>query len=162
MLRKSYLIIFAFIPAIVGYLYNFFLIQLLKIPSLITFLFYILPILILSFWFWVGGKFAQRNVKVFPAILIGNSIGIVSLLLYLWQFVFVSSDSRSLYLAGFSQDFSAGLSFFTARFAILFEPEKNVIGQATAIGIQVLGLLFMLIVFTLGYYLKKRKLRVNA
>ena len=134
----------------------------LMIPSFETFLFYVLPVVLLSFWFWVGGKFAQRNIKAFLAILIGNSIGIVSLLMYLWQFVLVSSANRSLYLAGFSQAFSGGLVSFTTRFAILFEPEKNVFGQTTEIATQALGLLFMLIVFTLGYYLKKRKRKVNA
>jgi len=58
MLKKSSLIIFAFIPTIIGYFYN-----LLFTPALIIFLLYILPIFMLFLWFWVGGKFANLNLR---------------------------------------------------------------------------------------------------
>lgn len=155
MSKKLSLIIFAFIPTIIGYFYN-----ILFTPALASFLLYILPIFMLSLWFWVGGRFAQMNIKAFPSILIGNSLGIVSLIVYLWQFNMVSEGHRNLTLAGLSQAFSASTGMYIARLAILIQPEKNVVGHATITTMQVLGLIPMIIIFTIGYYFNKRKVRL--
>jgi len=152
-MKKPYLIFFVFIPTLIGYFYN-----ILFIPALASFLFYILPIFMLYLWFWVGGKFAQMNIKAFPSILIGNSLGIVSLIIYFWQFSIVAEGQRNLTLAGLSQAFSASLGMYIVNLALLIQPEKNVVGHTTIALIQVLGLILMILIFTIGYYLNKRKI----
>lgn len=154
-MKKITLTLLVLAPPIIGYLYN-----LIFSVSLWGFLLYLSPISLLLFWFWVGWKFAETNMNVYQSVFIGNSLGIVSLIIYLWQFLYVSDEHRNMFLAVFSQGFSSCLSIFTARFAILFEPEKNVIGNATYIATQVLGLLLMATVFTIGYYWHKRKTRI--
>jgi hypothetical protein len=114
----------------------------------------------LSLWFWVGGKFAKMKIKAFPSILIGNSIGIVSLIVYLWQFFIVSEVHRNLTLAGLSQAFSASTGMHIIRLAILIQPEKYAIDRTTVTIIQILGLILMIIIFTIGYYFNKRKVRL--
>ena len=65
-----------------------------------------------------------------------------------------SDDTRNLFLAGLSQCFTAsGPIFLTARIAILFEPQKNVIGQASATAMQVIGAVLMIFIFAAGYIL---------
>ncbi|MCB2290750.1 hypothetical protein LGK97_13470 [Clostridium sp. CS001] len=155
MSKKLSVIIFMFIPTTIGYFYN-----ILFTPTLASFLFYILPIFMFFLWFWVGGKFAQMNIKVLPSILVGNSIGIVSLIVYLWQFGLVSEAHRSLTLAGLSQMFSASTGMYIVRIAILIQPERNVVGHSTNTIIQILGLILMIIIFTIGYYFNKRKVRL--
>jgi len=154
MSKKLSLIIFVFIPTIIGYFYNILFIPALALAS---FLLYILPVFMLSLWFWVGGRFAQMNVKAVPSILIGNSIGIVSLIVYLWQFSLVSEGHRNLTLTGLSQAFSASIGIYIARLAILIQPEKNFVGHVTITIMQILGLILMIIVFTIGYYFNKKK-----
>jgi len=45
----------------------------------------------------------------------------------------------------------------TAKFALLFEPEKNTISLTSATVMQILGLLLMVIIFMLGYGFGKMK-----
>lgn len=52
--------------------------------------------------------------------------------------------------------YSSTISVFIAKLGRIFEPNKNVTGIMTLSAIQVLGLLFMIIIFTLGFYNKKK------
>lgn len=156
MLKKSSLIIFAFIPTIMGYFYD-----LLFRPALIVFLLYILPIFMFFLWFWVGGKFAKMNIKVLTSILIGNSIGIVSLLVYLWQFFIISEEQRNLTLAGLSQAFSTATGIYVIKLAVVIQPEKHIVGITTITITQILGLILMMGIFAAGYYFNKRKVNLT-
>ena len=80
--KKSELVLLTFVPILVGYLINatFF------IPVIGTLLFYILPIVVLAFWFWLGSQYSKTDWGMVPSILIGSATGVLSLALYLWQF----------------------------------------------------------------------------
>lgn len=151
LIKMKIAMLMIFVPTIIGYIYN----MLLRIPILGMLLFYISPLLMIVFWFKVGGKFGELDKNIFFSVLVGNSLGIVSLLIYFWQFLLLSEERRNLLLAGFSQMFSTGVVMLTAPIAILFEPDKNNIGRTTGTAMQVLGLVLMILVFTMGYLWKK-------
>ncbi|MBU3146693.1 hypothetical protein [Clostridium sp. CF012] len=157
MLKKLDPIIFMFVPTIIGYFSNVLFTP--ALPALSIFLFYILPIFMLYFWYWVGGKFAQKNIKAFPSILIGNSLGIVSLIIYFWQFFIVLGGQRVVPSTELSQAFSASLGMYIVRFANLFKFQSY--GTTVTVG-QVLGLILMIIIFTAGYYFNKRKIELYS
>ena len=147
-MRKGILIILTLIPVIAGYILNLTL----MIPEIGTLFYYLIPVVIMGFWFYLGKLYSETTWHIVPALLIGNAVGILSLLLYIWQFLWNSDDTRNLFLAGLSQMFVAsGPTFLTAKFAILFEPQKNMIGNATTTGIQIIGVVLMILIFAAGY-----------
>jgi hypothetical protein len=156
MFKRIYPIFFIFVPSIIGYLHNIFTPLILSIPTYFSLYWYGSAILIAYFWFWVGGKFAQSSMKILASVLIGNLLGIVSLFVYLWQYLLIPETHRNHYLATSSQYFSDTISVFIGKLAYLFEPNKNVIGMVTYTAIQILGLLLMIIIFTIGFKFKKR------
>lgn len=50
--------------------------------------------------------------------------------------------------------FSAPLSFLSARIGILFTPDE--VNQTTFLVMQIVGLIIMIMVFSMGYVYKKR------
>lgn len=119
-----------------------------------------MPFTVLLLWFWIGRKFVQTKIPAFYAIFIGNSVGILSLLLYIWQFGFLSDQQRNIFLAGLSQHFSSTIIFLTAKIAVLFQPQKNVIDSTTFTSIQIIGLLVMILTFTAGFFYEKKRLDI--
>jgi hypothetical protein len=147
----------ALVPVILGYILNMTLI----VPFVGSIVYYILPLLTLVLWFWIGSKYGQTNWNILQSILIGNLVGFISLGLYLWQFTVLNDDKRDLFIAGFSQMFTACTNIFTVRIAILFEAEQNAITQTSATALQYLGLILMVVVFAFGYVYGKRKSQNN-
>ncbi len=158
MFRKLGLFIFSFAPIGIGYLHN--LLTRWIIFSPISFIFtiywYASPILMACFWFWAGGRFAQRNMKIFTSLLIGHFLGIVSLFVYFWQYIWISDSQRSSF-APISLMFSSTIGIALTRLGRLFEPDKSRIGVVTLGATYSMGLVLMIIIFTLGFYYKKRK-----
>ena len=153
-LRKYRWVLFTFIPVIVGYIVNIFI----MIPFVGMLLFYVLPILTTIFWYRIGGQYAEANWKLIPATLISNSSGLVSLLIYLWQFLIQTDDTRSMFLAGWSQMFSASVPLYLlGGIARLFETQPDYVGRASMVALQVLALVYMMIVFVAGFLHKKNK-----
>lgn len=161
-MKRVFYLLFIFAPALIGYIYNSMLIKIIFIPLFGTLIFYLVPFAMLIFWFWVGQKFAQTKLNIFPAVLLGNSIGIISLPVYIWQFVILSDQQRILFFAAFSQFFSISINYLTLKIAVLFEPQKNYIGSVTLTASQIIGLITMLLVFTVGFIYKKKKLNVQS
>jgi hypothetical protein len=151
-MKKAKLLLMVLSPILIGLLFNNFL---LFIPLFI----YIAPFLMIVYWFWVGTKFTENVKNPTKAIVLANSIGIISLALYYWQFVIVADKERNLILAGFSQMFTAPFSYITARIGFIFEQTPNEITQGTTLVMQVTGLILMIIVFFSGYFYKKNHLK---
>ena len=120
--------------------------------------FYLLPLLTTAFWFYLGKQFA-RKWKPVPAVLIAHTVGICSLLVYLWQFLLETDETRSWTLAGFSQMFSASTPLYLfGRIARLVERQPNYAGRATMVAMQVIALVYMAIVFCIGIYWEKKRI----
>ena len=158
-MKKIVLFILTFVPIIIGYLVE----NSLMIPVIGLLNFYVLPLLTPVFWCWLGIKYSRSSWKAIPSLLIGNATGILSLLIYLWQFVFKTAETRNITLAVASQMFSASTpTYLLGRLAILFESQSNYTGQTTLVALQVISLIFMIIVFLCGYIWGKKKLQYTA
>ena len=152
-MKRSVLILLSFVPVVVGWLVNI----LLMVPVIGMASFYLLPLLTTVFWFFLGKQYA-RKWKAVPGVLIAHTVGICSLLIYLWQFLLETDATRNLILAGFSQMFSASTPLYLiGRIAVLFERQPNYAGEATMVAMQVIGLVYMVIVFSVGMYLEKKR-----
>ena len=151
-MKKVLLVLAAFVPVLVGVVVNYTL----AIPLIGPLLFTLLPLLTTAFWAFLGWQYARSGWKALPAVLTANSLGILSLAVYLWQFFGHTDEARNLALAGAPQMFSASTpTWFLGRFAILFESLPNYVGRAAMMGLQVLALVYMILVFVCGFATEK-------
>ena len=105
----------------------------------------------------MGRQFEKSTFKTIPAILIGNATGIISLLIYLWQFLLVTSENRNAFLAGFSQMYNASVpGYLFGGIARLFETEPNYVGIRTFVALHVICEIYMIIVFVIGMMVEKK------
>lgn len=151
---KLQLCLYALSPVIIGYLYNL----LVLVPGLGSLLFWCVPFLLLIYWFCVGRKFAVGINNPVIAIIIGNIFGIISVLIYYWEFIILTDVQRNLWLAGFSQCFSATISPITSKIGILFETEPYTITQTTINLMQFTGFILMVFIFSIGYFVNYKRL----
>ena len=152
-MKKSVLILLSLIPVVVGWLVNI----LIMVPVIGMAGFYLLPMLTTVFWFFLGKQYA-RKWKAMPAVLIAHTVGICSLLIYLWQFLLETDVTRNLTLAAFSQMFSASAPLYLiGKIAVFFESQPDYVGSASMVAMQVIGLVYMVIVFSVGVYLEKKR-----
>ncbi|MBQ3535036.1 MAG: hypothetical protein IJA56_07760 [Clostridia bacterium] len=152
-MKKSVLISLSLVPVVVGWFVNI----LILVPVIGMAGFYLLPLLTTVFWFSLGKQYARKWNAV-PAVLIAHAVGILSLLIYLWQFLFETDTTRNLSFAAFSQMFSASTPLYLfGRIAMLFESQPNYAGRASMVAMQVIGLVYMVIVFSVGVYLEKKQ-----
>lgn len=147
MMRKSKLIILSISPILIGCILNYLVL-------LMPFLIYLAPFLMIAYWFWVGKEFAKIIKNPIIAILLANSIGIISLLLYYWQFVILQASERNLFISGFSQMFTTPLDYISALMNFIFKAH-NEATYVTTLAMQTLELILMLIVFSSGYFYMK-------
>ena len=152
-MKKSVLVLLTLVPVIVGYFVNI----LIMVPVIGMAGFYLLPLLTTVLWFYLGKQYARRWKPV-PAVLIAHTVGICSLLVYLWQFLLETDATRSVILAGFSQMFSASTPLYLfGRIARLFESQPNYAGRATMVAMQVIALVYMAIIFCIGICWEKKR-----
>jgi len=152
-MKKSVLILLSLVPIVVGWIINI----LIMVPVIGMAGFYLLPLVTTVFWFFLGKQYARKWNAV-PAVLIAHTVGIFSLLIYLWQFLLETDVTRNLTLAAFSQMFSASTPLYLiGRIAVLFESQPNYAGRASMVAMQIIGLVYMVIVFSVGLFLEKKR-----
>ncbi len=152
-MKKSVLFLLALVPVAVGYLVNI----LILVPVIGMAGFYLIPLFTTAFWIYLGRQYARRW-KTVPALLIAHAVGFCSLLVYLWQFLLETDETRSRTLAAFSQMFSASTPLYLfGGLARLVESQPNYVGRASMVALQVIALIYMILVFCIGIYLEKRK-----
>ena len=152
-MKKSVLLLSTLVPVVVGYLVN----VLIMVPVIGMASFYLLPLVTTVFWFYMGKQYARRW-KAVSAVLIAHTVGFCSLLVFLWQFLLETDETRNLTLAVFSQMFSASTPLYLfGGIARFFESQPNYAGRATIVAMQVIALVYMMIVFCIGIYMEKRK-----
>ena len=152
-MKKSVLFLLSLVPVAVGSLAA----TLISVPVVGIASFYLLPLLTTAFWIYLGRQYARRWRTV-PAVLIAHAVGFCSLLIYLWQFLLETDETRSLPLAAFSQMFSASTPLYLfGGIARLVESQPNYAGRASLAAMQVIALIYMMIVFCVGIYWEKRK-----
>ena len=96
-------------------------------------------------------------MKMAAAMALANVPGVSSLLLYLWQFLLETDESRSMFLSGLSQMFSASTPLYLfGGLARLFESQPNYAGRTSMVALQVIAVVYMAAVFAAGVVREKR------
>ncbi len=145
---KKLLVLLTFVPIAAGWLINLTI----GIPLIGLFMFYLLPFAVLFFWFWLGEQFAQTDWGFFPSVIIGSATGLISLVLYIWQFLFETEETRNLFIAGLSQMYSASIpGYLFGWLARLFESQPHYIGRTSFLALQVIAVILMMVIFVCGY-----------
>lgn len=116
-----------------------------------------LSILMLAYWLWAGTFFGQHVAHPARAILTTHALGIIALMVYVWQFRLVSGESRIMPLAALSQLFSGPLSRLSAIIALILQSGRGDTTPDTLLLMQINGLLLMLVAFSVGYFLKRHR-----
>lgn len=152
---KIRLILLAIAPMLIGYIYNLSL--LLMIPIIAQVLYYVVPILLIIYWYYVGEIYLKHIKNPFIAVLTGNSFAILSLVIYIWQFIILDDQNRSTIFAIIAQCFFAPIYILTAKIGPLFEPKPNSITQISVNVMNISALIIMVAVFVIGYMVHRRK-----
>ena len=138
----------AFIPVFAGMLFVGAIFMLLSFPVLL----YLGAWGTLLLWGLTGYLFAKWKTSIIYAILVANSIGIISVPLYAWQLYtppFGSPLYSMPFIAHLSQMFYIPTTTLTLRITQALIP--NSVWPALAVWRQVTGLALMMLVFTAGF-----------
>ena len=103
------------------------------------------------FWFWVGMKLFCLSGNKIKNFFIGNSIWLLSFLLYLWQFALLDDESRNMFLAGISQYYVLPFIWSGVKLSLLFTDTIH------GITITIISFISMLLVFMVGFIVGKIK-----
>lgn len=156
-MKKGILLLLTLVPVAVGYLVNL----LLAVPGIGGVCFWMLPLATTVFWFFLARGYARTSWNALSSVLLGNAVGILSLLVYLWQFVLETDATRNMGLAAASQMFSAAVpTYLFGRWISLFEQPGH-IGRTSMITLQVIAVVYMIAVFVCGYVWEKVKKRMG-
>ncbi|MGE7925270.1 hypothetical protein ACQKND_19095 [Viridibacillus arvi] len=127
-------------PGIYGYLAH---------QSMIPFYPLIAQIVFLIYWLWVGyiiGRFSKSSMK---GLFLGNSVWLISLVLFIWQFVLTDEVGRLGNIAAIPQYYILPFVWLASKFAALL----TMIDGSTII---ILTFICMLVVFVSGFRLGKK------
>ncbi len=139
-MKKIILILLTLVPILIGWLINVFI----YIPKVGMALFYVLPFVVLVFWFWLGRQYAKTDWSPLSAIIIGSASGLISLVLYIWQFHIITEEARNILIAALSQMYFAAV------------PEWIFARSGIYIVIHIIALVLMIAVFAFGYITRKK------
>ncbi|MEJ8302778.1 hypothetical protein [Saccharibacillus sacchari] len=105
-----------------------------------------------AFWLWVGMRFALLSGNSLKNFAWGNSLWLISFLLFLWQFILTDDANRNMAIAAVSQNYM--LSFLTSGVWIYRLSETDSID---ATPIMTLAYIVMVVVFAIGFVWGKIK-----
>lgn len=142
MTENNKLTILVLIPLIYGIVSNTFMLIIHPLLSQLVFA---------VFWFWIGMKFSYLSGNKVKSFFIGNSIWLLSFLLYLWQFVLLDDESRNMFLALISQYYMLPFIWSGTQLSLLFTDVFH------GTSITIISYLSMLLVFTVGFMIGKIK-----
>lgn len=106
---------------------------------------WLINIVFLLYWFWVGKLFGQLRYNKVLVFLLGNVLWALSFGLFIWQFVFVDDTNRNLLIAAFSQLYVVLNVVLSSRIIMLFNNSIH--------GTQIVSIsyIIMLLVFVSGF-----------
>ncbi|MTI83101.1 MAG: hypothetical protein FH756_04190 [Firmicutes bacterium] len=107
-------------------------------------------LIFLGFWFWVGMKFTKLNIGKVYSLLIGNSLNIISFVLFIWSFFIISDANRNLFIAGSSQIYAMPTLSISAMIYRLTNP------AVLTNEYVIISYILMSLIFTLGYLFEAR------
>lgn len=137
---KKYMpdILLILIPLLYGYLVNMMILPMFP---------FIMQVVFLIFWFYVGFRFSKWNTPAWKSFLTGNSLWFISFILFIWQFYILDDAARSIDLAVLSQHYM--IAFVYGAAGLL--PNANN-GTMIMLGAYIL----MFITFSIGFFANKK------
>lgn len=149
-------VVYVFLPTLLGWLFN---LCAMYGGAAFGLVYYLMPAVVLFGWFWVGKRFARRMKNPVLAVLAGNSIGFLSLAVYLWQ-EYLAAEKIN-WLQQLSQYFSSPLMLLNTRILMPFSAQVDGVAQISNTAIQVVGLILMLLPFIGGFFMEKQKRKLE-
>lgn len=156
-MKKLILVLLSLVPVIYGYIFNFSA----RIPILYSLFYYVLSSLLLVFWFMLGKQYSKTNWNWFVSLFISHFVGFISIILYFWQFYFVSGEARNIFIAGLSQMYTSCTYLISGRIAAIFQPENSSDTSLVMSLMQIIGLVLMITIFLIGYFYGKKRTKKN-
>ena len=146
------LLICSLLPATIGWLSNYTL--------MVTSIIYWLSIpAVIFICIWFGRKCAMTGWKFLPAFFLTQWLNLLSIPLYIWQFLFTSSEARNMHLAVLAQMPAAPLLPIAFRFVAPFA--NNDWARAEILSGIVISIVLMGILFTAGFIWGKKNLKTE-
>lgn len=143
---RSYML--HFLLLLVPFVYGFF-VNIMVIPMFP----FIMQFVLLVFWFYVGATFSKLDMPVWKSFIIGNSVWLISFILFVWQFVVLDGASRSMGLALLSQHYMLAFVYGAVRVLPFLSNGTTIMFCAY---------MLMLLTFTFGFLAMKRRRRGNS
>ena len=137
--RYMFYVILLLVPLVYGYLVNT-----MKIPLYP----FVMQVVFLVFWFYVGYLFSKWETPAWKSFLVGNSIMVIVFHFVYMAICFSSDASRSMDLAALSQHYMLAFVYGAARLLPFVTSGTFIMFSAYVM---------MLAVFSLGYFMNKRK-----
>lgn len=108
---------------------------------------WIFTIAFIIFWFWGGKVFARTNCNKAKSFLIGNSLWLISFLLYLWQIASGAGGSKNFTIEWISQLYIEGMLYMAEIIVAMFTEIHTVDSYI----ISIVSYIFMFIIFSIGF-----------
>ena len=156
------LCLLALVPGVLGWLCNLSLSMLLtaSLPTfLLSLLFYVAyygpTVAAVAFCLWLGRRCRREQVSFPKYLLCTQWPSVVSLMLYIWQFLFVSDEGRSALLAALGQMPAVPL-YSIASWAVVRFDTDHVIARPEMLAATVFSLVLLAALYIAGYRWKRR------
>ena len=110
-------------------------------------------------WYLAGWRYSKRIANPAAAILLGNSAGLLSLAVYLWMEY--GAAEKIVWIQAAAQKFAAPLTMISVRLVMRFSPVVDGVTQVSNTALQVVGLVLMAGLFTVGYLSGRQHARLT-
>ena len=141
---------YALVPSLLGWLWELSV-------GVSGFLSTLTTLLLLTVWYWAGWRYAVRIRNPIAALLAGNSIGLLSLGIYLWQEY--GAAVKNVVLQGLSQKYGASLTMITVRIGMRCSPVVDGVTQVSNTALQIVAFLLLAALFAVGYFSHRKILK---
>lgn len=141
------LLVCALLPTAIGWLSNYTL----MVTSII---YWLSTPAVIFICIWFGRKCAITGWKFIPAFFLTQCLNLLSIPLYIWQFLFTTSEARNMHLAVLAQMPAAPLLPIAYRFVTPFA--GNDWARAEILSGIIISIVLMAILFTTGFLWGKK------
>jgi hypothetical protein len=157
---KRRLILLLIVPFVISFAINLLLSIGVRINSSIlisiaNMLLYLWAFAAVFFWFYVGKQFGDLGVSRTKSFILGNSLWVFSLLLYIWQFILLDGAKRNSFIAVISQYYNLGFVRISSIIIGFFT--ETIDTKMVTMG----SYLIMLIVFAIGFIYTSKNRYLN-
>lgn len=150
--ENGMLLLLAVSPIVIGFFYY----VVIQLPVIGTIWMYAAPFTVLYYWGWVATVFRSHFQNFLKAIVWMNILGVVSYVLYIWQYALVEEGAQIPVLAVLSQLYTVSLGFITMWIGILLDGKSSIDTETLSVTASVItetiALLLMIAASVIGYF----------